>query len=83
MESYKLGFDFAISSFVFFFTIGTYEVGVHIADVSFFIQENSPLDFAAAQRATSVYLVQKVKFPVGYHLLSWLKVHCLARFIKR
>ncbi|XP_078616444.1 uncharacterized protein LOC144884828 isoform X2 [Branchiostoma floridae x Branchiostoma japonicum] len=39
---------------------GTYEVGVHIADVSYFIQENTALDLTAACRATSVYLVQKV-----------------------
>ncbi|KAJ8021344.1 DIS3-like exonuclease 2 [Holothuria leucospilota] len=53
---------------------GTYEVGVHIADVSFFIQENTPLDFVAAQRATSVYLVQKVvpmlPRPLCEHLCS-------------
>ena len=39
---------------------GNFEVGVHIADVSFFIEEGSALDNAAASRATSVYLVQKV-----------------------
>ncbi|XP_066201724.1 DIS3-like exonuclease 2 [Saccopteryx leptura] len=37
-----------------------YEVGVHIADVSYFVPEGSALDHVAAQRATSVYLVQKV-----------------------
>ncbi|XP_036919416.1 DIS3-like exonuclease 2 isoform X1 [Sturnira hondurensis] len=37
-----------------------YEVGVHIADVSYFVPEGSELDQVAAQRATSVYLVQKV-----------------------
>ena len=45
-------------------SIGTYEIGVHIADVSHFIPEHSPLDKVAACRATSVYLVQKV----GAHL---------------
>ncbi|XP_041377898.1 DIS3-like exonuclease 2 [Gigantopelta aegis] len=39
---------------------GTYEVGVHIADVSFFLHEDTPLDSTAAKRANSVYLVQKV-----------------------
>ncbi|XP_073928101.1 DIS3-like exonuclease 2 isoform X2 [Castor canadensis] len=39
---------------------GTFEVGVHIADVSYFIPEGSHLDKVAAERATSVYLVQKV-----------------------
>ncbi len=40
--------------------IGVYEVGVHIADVSHFITPGSPLDKMAADRATSVYLVQRV-----------------------
>ncbi|KAM5229138.1 DIS3-like exonuclease 2 [Ctenodactylus gundi] len=39
---------------------GTFEVGVHIADVSYFVPEGSHLDNVAAERATSVYLVQKV-----------------------
>lgn len=39
---------------------GNYEIGVHIADVSFFIDEHSALDKVASDRATSVYLVQKV-----------------------
>ncbi|XP_065562462.1 DIS3-like exonuclease 2, partial [Artemia franciscana] len=37
-----------------------YRIGVHIADVSFFVKENTPLDSAASHRGTSVYLVQKV-----------------------
>ncbi|XP_029788728.1 DIS3-like exonuclease 2 [Suricata suricatta] len=40
---------------------GNFEVGVHIADVSYFVPEGSPLDKVAAERATSVYLVQKFK----------------------
>uniref|UniRef100_A0A8C9VK60 DIS3-like exonuclease 2 n=1 Tax=Scleropages formosus TaxID=113540 RepID=A0A8C9VK60_SCLFO len=39
---------------------GNFEVGVHIADVSYFVQEGSALDLIASRRATSVYLVQKV-----------------------
>ncbi|XP_074171081.1 DIS3-like exonuclease 2 [Rhinolophus sinicus] len=39
---------------------GIFEVGVHIADVSYFVPEGSKLDKVAAERATSVYLVQKV-----------------------
>ena len=39
---------------------GTFEVGVHIADVSHFIKEGSLLDKVARDRATSVYLTQKV-----------------------
>ncbi|XP_071522150.1 uncharacterized protein [Panulirus ornatus] len=39
---------------------GNYRVGVHIADVSYFVTEGSPLDDIASNRATSVYLTQKV-----------------------
>ncbi|CAH8832703.1 unnamed protein product [Trichobilharzia szidati] len=35
-----------------------YEVGVHIADVSYFVRPDSPVDKEAAFRATSIYLVQ-------------------------
>ncbi len=38
---------------------GNYEVGVHIADVSFFVKPNTALDRDARKRATSVYLVQR------------------------
>lgn len=40
--------------------LDVFEVGVHIADVSYFVQAGTPLDAIASQRATSVYLVQKV-----------------------
>lgn len=40
--------------------VGVYEVGVHIADVSYFVESGTPLDREAARRATSVYMVQKV-----------------------
>ncbi|XP_028987946.1 DIS3-like exonuclease 2 [Betta splendens] len=39
---------------------GNFEVGVHIADVSYFVEEGNALDAIASRRATSVYLVQKV-----------------------
>ncbi|XP_026505891.1 DIS3-like exonuclease 2 isoform X1 [Terrapene carolina triunguis] len=39
---------------------GNVEVGVHIADVSYFVLEGTALDQVASERATSVYLVQKV-----------------------
>lgn len=38
---------------------GTYDIGVHIADVSFFVKPNTALDRDARKRATSVYLVQR------------------------
>ena len=38
---------------------GTYEVGVHIADVSHFVKLGSSLDREARKRGTSVYLVQR------------------------
>ncbi|KAK5965879.1 hypothetical protein GCK32_005371 [Trichostrongylus colubriformis] len=37
-----------------------WEIGVHIADVTYFVFENTELDEWASQRATSVYLVHKV-----------------------
>ncbi len=38
---------------------GTIEVGVHIADVSFFVKPGTELDKEAVARATSVYLVDR------------------------
>lgn len=39
---------------------GNYEIGIHIADVSHYVQEGTVLDEEAYQRATSVYLVDRV-----------------------
>ncbi|WP_459926608.1 ribonuclease R [Flavobacterium covae] len=39
---------------------GNYEIGVHIADVSHYVQEGTILDDEAFKRATSVYLVDRV-----------------------
>ena len=39
---------------------GNYEIGIHIADVSHYLQEGTILDDEAFNRATSVYLVDRV-----------------------
>lgn len=39
---------------------GRFEVGVHIADVSFFVRRGTALDEVALERGTSTYMVQKV-----------------------
>jgi DIS3-like exonuclease 2 len=45
-----------------------YEIGVHIADVSYFVQQGTELDKEAQLRCTSVYFVHRV-YPMLPRLL--------------
>ena len=47
----------------------SYEIGIHIADVSHYVQEGGALDTEARERATSVYLVDRV-IPMLPEILS-------------
>lgn len=60
-------FDDAIS--IKYLSSNKIEIGVHIADVSHYVTENSPLDKEALKRACSIYLVDRT-IPMLPHALS-------------
>lgn len=47
---------------------GLFEIGVHIADVGYFVDRDSPIDREAWERGTSVYLVDTVLPMLPEHL---------------
>lgn len=49
---------------------GTYEVGVHIADVTHYVHPDTIIDREASKRATSVYLVDRVVPMLPEHLCN-------------
>ena len=51
-------YDDALS--VKFMKNGNWEIGVHIADVSYYVKENNIVDVEASKRSTSIYLVDRV-----------------------
>lgn len=51
---------------------GNYEIGVHIADVSHYLETDTDLDKEAYQRATSVYLPDRVNPMLPEHISNFL-----------
>ncbi len=51
---------------------GHYEIGIHIADVSHYVEQDNDLDKEAYQRATSVYLPDRVNPMLPEHISNFL-----------
>jgi ribonuclease R len=51
---------------------GNFEIGVHIADVSHYVEQGTALDMEAYQRATSVYLPDRVNPMLPEHISNVL-----------
>lgn len=51
---------------------GNYEIGVHIADVSHYVEPGTPLDDEAYRRATSVYLPDRLNPMLPEHISNVL-----------
>jgi len=51
---------------------GYYEIGIHIADVSYYVHPGTPLDAEAYERATSVYLPDRVLPMLPEHISNML-----------
>ena len=51
---------------------GNYEIGVHIADVAHYVEEDTALDRAAYEKATSVYLPDRVNPMLPEHISNAL-----------
>jgi len=51
---------------------GNYEIGIHIADVSYYVEQDNDLDKEAYQRATSVYLPDRVNPMLPEHISNVL-----------
>lgn len=51
---------------------GVWEVGVHIADVTYFVEQGSDIDKEAFKRATSVYLVDRTVPMLPEHISNFI-----------